>query len=65
MSQKIVHAIDYATLRRENYPSLAEQMDMLWHAMNNGDLPKSEPFYSSIKDVKDRFAKDSGSEAQP
>ena len=65
MTQKIIHEVPYQELRGNHYPSIAEQMDMLWHAMDNGELPKAEPFYSSIKDVKDRFAKDSGSEAQP
>jgi len=45
--------------RRRNYPSLSDQLDALWHAMNNGTLPKAEPFYSEIKAVKDRFPKPS------
>lgn len=58
MSQKIVHKIDYVALRVENYPPVQEQMDMLWHAMDDGVLPKVEPFYSKIKAVKETFKKD-------
>jgi hypothetical protein len=45
--------------RRRNYPSIPDQLDALWHAMNNGTMPKAEPFYSKIKAVKDRFPKPS------
>lgn len=58
MVQKITHKLPYLVLRHENYPPIEEQMDMLWHAMDNGDLPKAEPFYSSIKAVKEKFKKD-------
>ena len=58
MVQKITHKPPYQLLRQENYPLLADQMDMLWHAMDNGDLPKAEPFYTSIKEVKEKFKKD-------
>lgn len=49
----------YQTQRRSDYPSLGSQMDMLWHAMNNGDMPKVEPFYSEILAVKQRYPKPS------
>lgn len=48
---------DYAANRYEAYPSLNEQMDMIWHAMDAGTAPKIEPFYSSIKAVKEQFPK--------
>jgi hypothetical protein len=44
--------------RSAAYPALGEQFDMLWHAMNNGDIAKAEPFYSRIKAVKDAYPKD-------
>jgi hypothetical protein len=46
-------------LRRRAYPNLADQMDALWHGMNNGVLPKVEPFYSDILAVKERYPKPS------
>ena len=43
--------------RAKEYPSVTDQMDMLWHAMDDGTLPKVEPFYSTIKAVKDSVPK--------
>lgn len=54
---KIKHTEDYSKMRREAYPSYADQLDALWHAMNNGETPKLEPFYSMIKEVKDKYPK--------
>lgn len=48
---------NYVDYRRAEYPTPGEQMDMLWHAMNNGSMPKVEPFYSEIKAVKDKYPK--------
>lgn len=56
---KIKHKGNYAERRAAEYPGLTEQLDMLWHAMDKGEMPKSEPFYSSLKDVKERFPKES------
>lgn len=47
----------YAVDRGRAYPPVAEQLDMLWHAMNNGQMPIAEPFYSRIKAVKDAHPK--------
>lgn len=55
---KIKHIEDYKKLRRMNYPSVGEQLDALWHAMNNGESTKIEPFYSIIKAVKDKYPKE-------
>ena len=49
---------NYPKARAETYPSVQEQMDMLWHAMDSGETPKIEPFYSRIKAVKDAYPKD-------
>lgn len=54
---KIPETLDYKQARIQAYPAIREQLDMLWHAMNNGDMPKSEPFYSTLKDIKDAFPK--------
>ena len=51
--------VSYAGQRRAAYPTTGDQLDMLWHAMNDGVLPKVEPFYSDIKAVKARFPKPS------
>lgn len=57
-AQKTQQALDAVSdTRRRAYPSLGDQMDMLWHAMNNNVLPRIEPFYSQIKAVKEQFPK--------
>ena len=43
----------YSLARARAYPSLGDQMDMLWHAMDASVMPRVEPFYSQIKAVKD------------
>lgn len=49
--------VSYAEARSEIYPSVGEQMDMLWHAMDSGQIAKAEPFYSTIKAVKTSIPK--------
>lgn len=48
---------EYVYQRKSSYPALGDQMDALWHAMNNGVLPKVEPFYSDVKAVKEQYPK--------
>jgi hypothetical protein len=47
----------YKDLRKEKYPPLHDQLDMLWHSIDNGSLDKESDFYKSIKAVKDEFPK--------
>ena len=54
---KIKHREPHGKLRKAEYPPVAEQLDMLWHAMDQGQLPKAEPFYSNIKRIKDKYPK--------
>jgi len=51
------HESDYRKKRAEDYPALSEQLDALWHAMDQGALPKAEPFYSQIRAVKVKYPK--------
>lgn len=44
--------------RRQAYPELAEQLDMLWHAIDNGTLDKTSDFYTTLKQVKDTYPKE-------
>ena len=46
-------AREYQRVRATQYPSIADQLDMLWHAMDTGALPKVDSFYDAIKAVKD------------
>ena len=47
----------YAYDRQARYPSLGDQLDMIWHAMDDGLIPKIEPLYSEIKAVKEQYPK--------
>lgn len=44
--------MDYRLARFQAYPNIGEQLDMLWHAMDRDEIPKAEPFYSTLKAVK-------------
>jgi len=46
----------YKLLRQ--YPSIGDQLDMLWHAIDNGTLNKTSDFYTAIKAVKDAHPKE-------
>ena len=50
-----IAANGYKRVRQEKYPSLPEQLDLLWHAIDaDTDLKsKFSAFYNSIKAVKD------------
>ncbi len=52
--QLVSPAKTYVEARREEYPAIAEQMDMIWHAMNDQPSKRLEPFYSTVKAVKDK-----------
>jgi hypothetical protein len=47
---------EYQRLRQ--YPSIGDQLDMLWHAIDNGTLNKTSDFYTAIKAVKDAHPKE-------
>lgn len=43
--------------RALEYPALEEQLDMLWHAMNRGEIPKAAEWFDTIRQVKDTHQK--------
>lgn len=43
----------YRQQRAAQYPAIADQLDMLWHAIDSGSLDKNSDFYKSLKAVKD------------
>jgi len=53
---KITHN-DYKERRAMSYPSVEDQLDMFWHAMNSGQMPKIQPFFDQIKSVKEQYPK--------
>ena len=50
-------ANEYQRVRAKQYPNLGDQLDMLWHAIDNGTLNKTSDFYTAIKAVKDAHPK--------
>lgn len=58
--QPLTAAQTYAENRAREYPAIGNQLDMLWHAMNDGTAVKIEPFYTTIKAVKDKYPKAEG-----
>ena len=50
-------AKEYARTRADAYPSIGDQLDMLWHAVDTGDWTaakvKTTEFYTALKAVKD------------
>ena len=55
--QTAYDAKDYARTREAAYPSIGDQLDMLWHAIDTGDWTaakvKTTEFYTALKAVKD------------
>lgn len=45
-------------LRTRMYPPVGEQLDMLWHAMNRGEIPKAQGWFDAIKSIKDEVPRD-------
>ena len=39
------------------YPKMSEQLDALWHDIDNGTLDKTGEFYKMVKNVKDSHPK--------
>jgi hypothetical protein len=50
-------------VRAQAYPPIGEQLDMLWHAMDAGEIPKATAFYERIKAVKDALPHDGPADA--
>jgi hypothetical protein len=43
----------YQRVREKEYPPIEEQLDMLWHAIDSGQLDQNSEFYKALKSVKD------------
>jgi hypothetical protein len=54
---RYVNNMEYDQARRLHYPSIGDQLDALWHAMDSGQLPKIQNFYEPIQLVKQQFPK--------
>jgi len=56
--EKWVAEEKYKEDRKLEYAPISDQLDMLWHAMDTGILPKVDSFYSINKSVKDKYPKE-------
>jgi len=50
-------SIAYKEKRLVEYPVIGDQLDMLWHAIDDGTLDKTSTFYTSLKATKDKYPK--------
>ena len=53
---------DYASFRTDpqvagSYPSISDQLDKLYHDIDDGKLDKTGTWYTAIKATKDKFTK--------
>ena len=48
---------DYVQMRMWEYPSITDQLDALWHAMDDGTLPRAPGFYDVIAEIKNKHKK--------
>jgi hypothetical protein len=47
-------------VREKQYPKIVDQLDLLWHDINNGILgegAKESNWFTSIKEIKDNYPK--------
>lgn len=50
---------EYQQQRAAAYPSIADQLDMIWHTIDQGaTLDKQSDFYKSIASIKSNFPKE-------
>jgi hypothetical protein len=48
----------YKELRKNKYPSIEDQLDMLWHMMDQEIIPgKGSDWYNTISEVKSKYSK--------
>jgi len=48
----------YSYTRKKEYPSIGEQLDSLWHDIDNNTVDKTGAFYNLIKNIKTSFPKE-------
>ena len=48
----------YKSKRRDEYKSVVEQLDQLYHDMTAGKLDATGEWYKSIKAIKDKYSKE-------
>jgi hypothetical protein len=52
------YQIPYDAQRMHSYPTIGNQLDMLWHELNqSGSISTSGSWFQSIQSIKDEFPK--------
>jgi hypothetical protein len=47
--------VQYLIQRKDAYPSVQDQLLMLWSSMDSGEIPKSAAFYNAIAAVNKQY----------
>lgn len=55
--EKLAKHYQYSYDRCKEYPDGFEQLDMLWHAINDGVELKDSEWFKKIKEVKEKYPK--------
>ena len=55
--QKEWNLKNHRAARTPAYPQITEQLDLLWHAIDEGTLDKTSDFYIKLKKIKDDYPK--------
>ena len=55
--EKLAKHYQYSYDRCKEYPDGFEQLDMLWHSINNGIELKDSEWFKKIKEVKEKYPK--------
>jgi hypothetical protein len=58
--KQVAEYYQYAYDRTKEYPDGYDQLDMLWHAINNGVELKNSEWFQKIKEVKEKHPKPEG-----
>ena len=53
--QANINTYNYAQLRAAEYPSIQNQLLMLWSSMDAGEIPKSAAFYTAIQAINQKY----------
>lgn len=58
LREKELAATQYQRERSASYPPISDQLDMIWHAIDQGmPLDKTSAFYQACKSIKEKFPK--------
>ena len=58
--EKIWGHYEYERKRDKRYPLITEQLDMLFHDIEKGELDKTGSFYRAVKAIKEKYPKPDG-----